>query len=465
MKPKLFITFLLFCSSATKGAFENKGLRYILFALLLFCTSALHAQITLDFPKLSGNEVWLYTFSGNKVDSLSVVLDVKGKATVVLPQEDYRGFAYLYIHEKGGGEFIMAEKSLKITCPEEQFHTGMLKFPESAENEFLHEIFQQKAYLLERQEWLKEGAEKSSGLPVLRSHGLETNRFEDLYDQMLEVNEQDFKQLEDAVKNSSLYAARFFELISYMQRLYNAVQTLDNEQIQRVIEEMQYKTDIPALYHAGTLWSDVHEFYPGLFYGSNSDSVQEAYANSILTTMQRLEEPVLTAFLSSALTVCERTNRPKAQEILLTQFIMRYPTLPVSDTKVQRMLGALSLNKGAQIPDIIGLTNPITQPAILIFFSSDCDHCRDEIDDLIEHYEEFVSKGYRIISIASDTRENNYKHYAVTFPWATADRLCDFKGTAGMNFKNFGIVGTPMIFVVDEKGVILKKCTKMKNLI
>ena len=454
MKPKLFITFLLFCSSA------------------------LHAQITLDFPKLSGNEVWLYTFSGNKVDSLSVVLDVKGKATVVLLQKEYRGFMYLMIHEKGSGEFIMAEKSLKITCPEEQFHTGMLKFPESAENEFLYEIFQQKAYLLERQEWLQKGeyfleqksrrAEKQNNndyIKPLFSMAHLVADFDFLYDKMLMVNEQDFKQLEDAVKNSSLYAARFFELISYMQRLYNAVQTLDNEQIQRVIEEMQYKTDIPALYHAGTLWSDVHEFYPGLFYGSNSDSVQEAYANSILTTMQRLEEPVLTAFLSSALTVCERTNRPKAQEILFTQFIMRYPTLPVSDTKVQRMLGALSLNKGAQIPEIIGLTNPITQPAILIFFDSDCDHCRDEIDWLIEHYEEFVNKGYRIISIALGTRENNYKHYAATFPWAQTDRLCDFKGTAGMNFKNFGIVGMPMIFVVDEKGVILGKYATFTDVI
>ena len=440
MPPKPFTFFLLFTAFVAQVFAQN---------------------IMLDFPKLSGETGWLYTFSGSRVDSLSVVFNEKGKATVILPQKDYRGFLYFHIPEKGGGEFVMAEKSLQIICPEEQFHSGMLVFPQSPENDFLRYVFQQKAYLLERQEWLKTGEYFRIENEKLK---IENENFDALYAQMLKVNERDFRKLEDTVKKSTLYAARFFELINYMQRLYAATQNLDNEQVNGLRDEMQYKIDISALYHSGNLWRDVHEYYRELFYGGNSDSVQEAYANSILITMQRLEEPVLTAFLSAALTVCERTGYQKAQEVMLTKFIMQYPTLPITDTKVQRMLGALSLNKGAQIPEINGLTKPLTQPAILIFFDSDCDHCRDEIGWLIKHYDEYSKKGYRIISIASDTQENNYQFYAATFPWDKADRLCDFKGTAGINFKNFGIVGTPMIFVVNEKGVILGKYAKMKEM-
>ena len=435
---------------------------FTLFLLFTALVAQVFAQsIMLDFPKLSGETGWLYTFSGNRVDSLDVVLDEKGKATVALPQKEYRGFVYLNILEKGGGEFVMAEKSLLINCAEEQFHTGILQFLQSPENDFLHYIFQQKAYLLERQEWLK-GGELFKLEKGERKE--EKEKFENLYDRMLDLNEQDFKRLDDTVINSSLYAARFFELINYMQRLYAATQNLDCEQIKILKEEMQYKIDIRALYNSGTLWRDVHEYYPGLFFGSQSDSVQEAYANSILITLQRLEEPVLTAFLSAALTVCERFGYQKAQEVMLTKFIVQYPTLPITDTKVQRMLGAISLNKGNQIPEITGLTNPITQPAIIIFFDSNCDHCRDEIDWMIEHYDEYTKKGYRIISISSETQENNYQFYSASFPWDKADRLCDFKGTSGDNFKNFGIIGTPMIFVVDEKGMILGKYAKLKEI-
>jgi protein-disulfide isomerase len=128
------------------------------------------------------------------------------------------------------------------------------------------------------------------------------------------------------------------------------------------------------------------------------------------------------------------------------------------------MLGALSLNKGARAPQIAGLEKPISQPAIIIFFDSDCDHCRDEIDWTIEHYKEITGKGYRVVSIASDIHENNYKMLAATFPWAQADRLCDFKGMAGENFKNYGIIGTPTIFAIDKNGVIVGKYAKVSEI-
>jgi peroxiredoxin len=140
---------------------------------------------------------------------------------------------------------------------------------------------------------------------------------------------------------------------------------------------------------------------------------------------------------------------------------MRYPTLPITDEKVKRMLGALSLNKGAQAPKIEGLSEPIAQPTIVVFFDSDCDHCRTEIDRLKEQYQEITKKGYRIITISGDMHSGNYQPYAATFPWKKTDQLCDFKGLEGTNFKNYGIVGTPMIFVIDKTGVISGKYAQL----
>ncbi|MCL2289727.1 MAG: redoxin domain-containing protein [Bacteroidetes bacterium] len=431
----------------------NPKLLLVFTFLTAMFTQVFSQNIELDFPKLSGDTVWIYTFSGSRVDSISIALDNKGKASLTLsPQNDYRGLAYLYIPNKGEGDFILAEKNLRITCPETQFNAGMLQFPQSEENTFLRYIFQRHGYLLEMQEWLQDGGEfKGEG-------------FDELFDKMVAWNVKEILELEESVRNSPLYAARFMELVMFMQRLYGAVMGLDAAEQEVLRNEMENSLNINALYHSGNLWTDIHTYYPGLFYGANSDSVQTAYAHSILAAMQGLEEPVLTAFLGTALTVCERTNQQKAQEVMLQNFIMRYPTLPVSDSKIRRMQRALILNKGAQAPPIAGLSHPIAEPTILIFFEGNCDHCIYEIDWIIKHYQKLEEKGYRIISISADTQYNNYQFFAATFPWDEADRLCDFKGFQGENFKNYGITGTPVIFVINEDNIIMDKHARMSEL-
>jgi len=433
----------------------TKKFLIILTILISFNAQTLPQTVELDFPKLGNATGWLYTFAGSRVDSINVRLDKNGKAAISLPQKDYRGYAYINIPGKGGGEFILAEKKLKITSPEEKFGGETLQFPESAENSFIQWAFRQRTYLAQQQEWLKAGeyfGEKEDDA-----------EFNSLFGKMLEKNKKNTQQLDDTIKQSKLYSARFLELINFMQRLYSAVQTPDKEQQRLLTAEMENTLNIEALYNSGNLWTDVHTYYPALFHGTDIDSAQTAYANSITIVMQRLREPALIPFLSTALTACERANLQKAQEQMLLNFLMLYPTMPVSDPKIQRMLGALAINKGNKAPEIAGLTKPINQPAVIIFFDSECDHCIHEINRLIQHHKELAAKGYRIISISADTNPDDYNSFASTFPWQPSDRLCDFKGTKGENFKNYGIIGTPMIFVTDKNGIILGKYAQVKE--
>jgi len=444
-------------------------------SILLVISVAVIAQVfsqsvEFDFPKLNGDTAWIYIFAGSKVDSINIVLDGKGKYPPQTPRrggvvpalEGYRGMAYLYIPEKGVGEFILAEKNLRITCAEEHFNAMTLEFPNSEENDFMRWSFQWQNHLLTQKAAMDEfdkidkenKGEASYELTFLRSYAL----------QMSEINEKAIQHLNNVIATSPLYAARFLELMLFMQRLYASIQTADSVERRILRYEMENTLDINALYHAGNLWTDIHSWYPGLFIDNDGKPIEEAYVASISMTLRRLEEPALTAFLSEALVACERANLQSAQEALLTDFIMTYPTMQISDVKVQRMLGALSLNKGAQAPQIIGLEKPLSQAAILIFFDSNCDHCQNEIDRLTQHYKEITDKGYRIISIAADTHENNYRNYATTLPWDKTDRLCDFNGTRGANFKNYGVIGMPTLFVIDENNTIIGKFAQTKEI-
>jgi peroxiredoxin len=448
-----------------------KILRLSAFMLLFFAFAAegFSQTISLDFPKAAGKEAWLYTFTGSRVDSLSVMLDANGKShiphlTTHEPRttthdprttSPYRGIAYLHIPGVGTSEFILAEEHLDIFCSEEKFKAGTLQFKQSPENDFMLATFNRRTLLSQQQEWLQAGE-------YFIANGANAN-FVSLYEKMLVENKNDMQQLEQEITASPLYAARFLELISFMQRLYAATQSLDAAHQQAVRNEMENSLDLDALYHAGNLWVDTHTYYSGAFADSGDHIDQLLYALSIGATMRRLQEPVFTAFFSSALSACERYGYQQAQEVMLNNFIVTYPEYNVTDAKIKTLLDGLKATKGNPAPAITGLTTPLTGRAIVIFFESECDHCMDEIEWLSAHYKEINARGYRIISIAADREINNYKNVSNAFPWNEADRLCDLKGFAGENFKNYGVIGTPSIFVIDEKGKIELKFAKMKD--
>ena len=480
--------------------------------LLLIMAAALAGasqRVELDFPKLSGDTAWIYLFTGNRVDSIACPLTpsppqpprkggdapaqgqnsppLEGLGVVSIPS-GYRGLAYLYIPRGGVGEFILADETVRISSPDERFNAMSLEFSGSEENEFMRRSFQWQSFLLNQKappSPPKGGDVSNPRSLALDAHEdaltmafaeafatalggtfLKTTSFpaEGLSEALSKANDAALQHLNDVVAASPLYAARFLELMRFMQRMYTAVQSADSVERQILKNEMEHTLDINALYHAGNLWTDIQSWYPGLFIGADGKPVEADYAASVGTTLRRLAEPVLTAFLSEALVACERANLQQAQEIILTDFITAFPTTTIADPKVQRMIGALGVSKGAPAPTIAGLTTPLTQPAIVIFFDSDCGHCLDEINWLIEHYNELTNNGYRIISIASDLSDTGYSKLAETLPWDKTDRLCDFNGTGGTNFKNYGVVGTPTIFVVGENNILMGKFAQMKEI-
>lgn len=432
--------------------------KFLLIALFAsFFTQGFSQTINLIFPKLTGNEAWIYTFTGSKVDSAQVMLDAQGKVSYTLPHKNYRGIAYLYIPQKGGGEFIVAEPQLAVTSNEERFNSNSLIFPHSAENEFFRYIFERRNFLSGKQEWLIAGS-----VFVDKSNSL----FESLQE-LKNENEQALKQFTDSVQNSKLYAAQYSQLVLFMQKLYENVQKPDAStgSATELKNEMEQMLSIEALYHAGNLWTNVHNYYPGLFaVNFEPNAAQNAYAQSIITTMKRLQEPVLSEFLLSAITACERSNQQIAIDKLLDYVLEKHPKTIAENPKIKQFLQSHTLKQGSKAPEIAGLKTPLTQAAVLMFFESDCGHCQHELEELNKNVTLLQSKGYRIISVAADLNKEAYKTAAQNFKWSKDDQLCDFKGFDGENFKRFAINATPTIFVISAEGNIVGKYAQIKEI-
>lgn len=97
--------------------------------------------------------------------------------------------------------------------------------------------------------------------------------------------------------------------------------------------------------------------------------------------------------------------------------------------------------------DFAGKNNEKT---LLVFYKSDCGNCEALLEELKESYKIFNGKSVRIISLSGDSKENIFKEKSKSFPWK--DAYYESKGMEGINFKNYGVVGTPTVFLIDRNG-------------
>ena len=67
------------------------------------------------------------------------------------------------------------------------------------------------------------------------------------------------------------------------------------------------------------------------------------------------------------------------------------------------------------------------------------------------------------MALSADTDPQVFKDSAAAFPWK--DTYCNLEGFNGVNFKNYAVIGTPTMFVLDSKGVILKKIATIEQLL
>ena len=100
---------------------------------------------------------------------------------------------------------------------------------------------------------------------------------------------------------------------------------------------------------------------------------------------------------------------------------------------------------------------------LLLFYQSDCGPCKQTIAALKEHYSNLVAKGIKIVALSADTDPQVFKDSAAAFPWK--DTYCNLEGFNGVNFKNYAVTGTPTMFILDNKGILLKKIATIEQLL
>ena len=418
--------------------------------------SCLPAQeIKLSAPFLSGKEAKLYYFAGAKVDSLVTVVNTSGKAGFSMPKGNYQGMATLIVSGAGGIEIVVAEPVVRIECNASVINPETVDFQKSAENQFLKHIFISQSQYLRQQAWLKSGNELFDlGSPVLSAIQPELKKLEEA-----------MTTLNNEISASKLYAAKYFRLSEYLNRLFNAEQTENGIEAAIIRKEMEERLDIASLYTSGNLWESVLNFYISLFNHTAGEDKQEQYAASVLRTSQRLSAPLFEAYISGCIVETERFGWNQAQDNILSKLLASHPEFKTSLSPLQRAIGAYLTRNNQSMPNLVGLskTDKTYTKTLIAFYDSDCSSCVNEMFRLVTVYPQLQEKGIRVVSVAADTDRKRYEEGIRNFPWQ--DKLCDFKGFEGENFRNYDIIGTPSIFELDENGIVTGRYAEVEKIL
>jgi len=92
---------------------------------------------------------------------------------------------------------------------------------------------------------------------------------------------------------------------------------------------------------------------------------------------------------------------------------------------------------------------------LLLFYQSSCGPCEELLKKLPEQYAALKAKNIDIIAVSADENEQEFINTSKKFPWLRT--FCDFDGRNGINFKNYAVVGTPILYLIDKSGKIERR--------
>ena len=381
--------------------------------IIAFCCiwSGIFAQnIKIYFPKFVGEKYVFVLHEGLKADTVqSGVIDKTGIANLTVPPK-YKGCTGIgswSVVNSGAIKFIVDENDFSITCKDSIPTPQNIFFKGSNENDILKRI---------------EYSGIQKNLPV-----------------------------------DSSYAAFFLRSLNYMKGLGNHVYSKTNDEkayFEDFTHYLTYELDFKRLYFSG-LWGPV--------ISSTFKSPDKAvWAENMVKVLKRTEsQRVFEALATDLVVIPEQYDWPEAEKIILAYLESSGRLTDDPSNIVNRAIRQSKIKLGDRAPELKGLEGKLTN-TILIFYESGCSLCNRELSEINKRYPQLLEKKIRVVSVAIDEDRKVYEFHSKDSPWP--DKLCDFKGFKSENLINYGVVGTPTIYYIDENGIIQDKQIRLDDI-
>lgn len=384
-------------------------------------------SVSIQLPYYAGRDYYFCLLKGTKQDTIAIgELDAGGRVSIALP-EKYRGIGRLSIKEYGKIWNIIISGEEQVFMGELDAREAETTFEGSPENNFLLDaLFRQDKIINEYIEVTNQLQNQSLSL-VLASP-----------EQRMQEIENKYKSFRKEISANPLYAARIMEILNCLSGAGGAFSVSQDRVLEEQREFVVQNLDFNDLYTSG-FWQLIFEMWIQI-------SVNDT---SLLTDTRYILDKCNNDIRREVTQTIIRMFSKYAKDSLLAELGMQYLTMPLN---------------GQPAPQIVtedSLFSP--KNSLIIFYETGCGNCLNELESLKLKYDLLKDNKIRVITIAADLDRNVFKKTALVFPWV--DKLCDFKGFDGANFRNYGIVGTPTFILTDREGIVRGRYAQLKELL
>ncbi len=410
--------------------------------------------LQLDIPERANQSFYLLIKKGISTDTIvNDRFDSKGQYIFRSEKEKLSpGIMVLSMPPYTWFEFVWSgNESFTIRCPEEYPHMENVIFENSIENTTLDRWFREE-FLREQKQQLTE-----EGVKVYK----ENEFLHFVYKTEKQRIQQENIRFADSLKNSPLYAASYLEIRHFLSK--KAALLVVNPDSVLWSDTRAYLRDslnMESLYSSNQ-WFEVINACLELY--ANGNRYHDYFGKDMIGLLQRIDsQEVFNALAGNLMTMCEQFNWQKAEEEIVDYLaVSGRVTHPAG--KLKKLIQLSQVKPGHPAP-LISASNEISfnRPSVIFFYESGCHNCEVQLEEMKKHYPELQKKDFRIVSVSADLDQHVFEYHSKNLPWQ--DKLCDYKGFEGENFKNYGVFGTPVIFLIDEKGIIKGRYARLEDM-
>jgi thiol-disulfide isomerase/thioredoxin len=437
-------------------------------AFIAFTAVDLSAQeLSLKLSQHPNKEAVIVAVHGVRKDTLGTVqLDQNGIGTLAFKtKQPQTGLVNLTIKGKAylSYDFVLSPtESPTLICDMEYVYAQNTKILNSPENDCLNRWFDNAAQY-KQQIGLNQELSKlyKTEEPFLKKLETEKQRIEKL-----------LQRLSDTINQSTLFAGKYMQL--KMAQEEKLAKVWESNETKTIAKFFFTQIDFDALYGSSMWFAIINscmEVYTkeSLYFGT--------FGADVASNLKRIKnQQVYEDFIDATISVTEKFSWTKDQEAIV-DFIIKDNRIKNPTGKLEKIIQSYQLTIGKKSPNLTltntegnNNTNTVLKTdalkskyTLLLFYQSDCGHCETAIATLKTNYKDLVAKGIKIISIAGDLDPAAFTKTAASFPWAAKYR--DVGGMNGVNFKNYAVIGTPTIFLLDSKGIIVQKPATVEELV
>lgn len=446
-----------------------KKILFIIYSILIFNCSTFAQSINLEFPYFAGKTYEFKIVQGDKHIILQKdTIRKNGIVTLTIPDEfkGYKGMAMWYLtnsKEGGGLEMIINQENFSVTCLDSIPTKSNIIYKNTLENAFLDTINQQQEDIFARHDamlYATKAYKKSNPLYAI---------FEKEYQSIC----SEYTRFANKVATSSLYAAQFNQIVTITRGIGTDIVQNEFEKANNINSIIVNKLDFSTLYtsnHWGGViisWIQMHvmvlkndkQFLTDITTILNKLPTNELYTEFVMKLTKELaaqgKDEIIDSLISTVKTSKKLNNYNGILNLYNQDLSGKAPDL--------KILEPAGKNSNKDVQKTINLAKTGGEYNLLIFYQSDCGHCEEVIQGIKYNYIKLVSKNVEVFTLSADTDEQVFNETAATFQWT--HKYCDFQGFNGPNFKNYAVVGTPTLFLLDKKGIIIKKMSGLKELL